>query len=181
MSEPSHGERVYVEFVEGKFGKQLPMVDSFVYYPKDRDRVRFACKTKGCNATICLHVDDHGKFLRSEIRNTIIRITHMRLPNHPHSKNLSKHEGQTQQVHPDESGGIIGSQRNKDGKERSIDQRLPRRAGNNGPQQRIAADIVLTPPLVGNGTFISGDKSDIVLACEFGIELLSWAERICIG
>ena len=84
-------------------------------------------------------------------------------------------------MHPDESGGIIGTQRNKDGKERSIDQRLPRRAGNNGPQQRIAADIVLTPPLVGNGTFISGDKSDIVLARELGIKLLSWAERIYIG
>ena len=61
MSTPSHGERVFIESVEGKFGKQLPAVDSFMFYPKDRDRVRFVCKTVRCNATICLQVDDQGK------------------------------------------------------------------------------------------------------------------------
>ena len=113
MSEPSHGERVYVEFVEGKFGKQLPMVDSFVYYPKDRDRVRFACKTKGCNATISLHVAGQGKFLRSEIRNTIIRITHMRLPNHPHSKNLSKHKDRLNKCIPTKAAVSSGRRETK--------------------------------------------------------------------
>ena len=61
MSSPSQGERVDVEFIEGKFGKQLPVLDSFIFYPKDRGRVRFACKTECCNATISLHVDDQGK------------------------------------------------------------------------------------------------------------------------
>ena len=66
MSEPSQGERVDVEFIEGKFGKQLPVLDSFIFYPKDRGRVRFACKTKGCNATISQDVDDQGKVFTLE-------------------------------------------------------------------------------------------------------------------
>ena len=45
---------VKVSFLVGKFGKKIPVVDSFVFYPKDRDRVRFACKTRGCNVTITM-------------------------------------------------------------------------------------------------------------------------------
>ena len=46
-----------VSFIDGKFGKRLPIVDSFIFYPKDGDRVRFRCKTRGCNATITIAED----------------------------------------------------------------------------------------------------------------------------
>ena len=77
MSAPSQGERVYVEFIEGKFGKLLPVVDSFIFYPKDRDRVRFVCKTVRCNATISLQVDGQGKAF------TLEKPEHNH-PNHSH-------------------------------------------------------------------------------------------------
>ena len=52
---------VAVSFVEGKFGKRLPVVDSFIFYPKDGDRVRFRCKTRGCNASITITEDPNGQ------------------------------------------------------------------------------------------------------------------------
>ena len=61
MASPSPDERVYVDFVEGKFGKLVPVVDSFVFYPKDKQRVRFVCKTRGCNETITLQEDGDGR------------------------------------------------------------------------------------------------------------------------
>ena len=45
---------VKVSFLVGKFGEKIPVVDSFVFYPKDRDKVRFACKTRGCNGTMTM-------------------------------------------------------------------------------------------------------------------------------
>ena len=50
-----------MDFVEGKFGKPVPVVDSFVFYPKDKQRVRFVCKTRGCNETITLQEDGDGR------------------------------------------------------------------------------------------------------------------------
>ena len=50
-----------VSFVDGKFGKRLPVVDSFIFYQKDSDRVRFRCKTRGCTATITITEDTNGR------------------------------------------------------------------------------------------------------------------------
>ena len=61
MTSPSPVERVYVDFVEWKFWRPVPVIDSFVFYPKDRQRVRFVCKTRWCNETITLREDGGGR------------------------------------------------------------------------------------------------------------------------
>ena len=68
----------------------------------------------------------------------------------------------------------------KTARQRSTDLRLARRTRMNGPQPRTTADIVLTQALIRNSIHISEDNNVIVLACEWGIQLLSCAERICI-
>ena len=50
-----------VSFIDWKFGKRLPIADSFIFHPKDGDRVRFRCKTRGCNATITNTEDTNGQ------------------------------------------------------------------------------------------------------------------------
>ena len=57
---------VQVSFVEGKFGKRLPVIDSCIFYPKDRDRIRFSCRTRGCKATLT--------FVRGEDGETVARV-----------------------------------------------------------------------------------------------------------
>ena len=52
MDETNETNSVTVSFLEGKFGKQILVVDSFIFYPKDKDKVRLAWKTRGCNVTI---------------------------------------------------------------------------------------------------------------------------------
>ena len=54
MDETRETTIVKVSFLVGKFGEKIPVVDSFVFYPKDRDWVRFACKTRGCNVSITM-------------------------------------------------------------------------------------------------------------------------------
>ena len=39
MDETREMNIVKVSFLVGKIGKKIPVVDSFVFYPKDRDRV----------------------------------------------------------------------------------------------------------------------------------------------
>ena len=181
MSAPSQSERVYVEFIAGKFGKQIPIVDSFMFYPKDRERVRFVCKTVGCNASITLHVDGQGKVFTPDKPKhnhpnhayAIANLVHMQRIRADIKDRLNKYV-------PTRAVVSTIHRETKTSRRRSTDLRLARRTRMNGPQPRIAADIVLTPTLVGNSIHISEDKNIIVLAREWSIQLLSRAERICI-
>ena len=152
-----------------------------MFDPKDRERVRFVCKTVGCNASITLHVDDQGKVFTPD------RPKH----NHPNHAYAIANLVHMQRIRADikdrlnkyvPTRAVVSSIRRetKTSRRRSTDLRLARRTRMNGPQPRIAADIVLTPTLVGNRIHISKDKNIIVLAREWGIRLLSRAERICI-
>ena len=51
-----------VTFVTSQRGKQLPLVDGYIFVCKDSERRRFRCKTKGCCATLILKRDDCGVF-----------------------------------------------------------------------------------------------------------------------
>ena len=51
-----------VTFVMSQRGKELPLVDGYIFVCKDSERRRFRCKTKGCCATLILKRDDCGVF-----------------------------------------------------------------------------------------------------------------------
>ena len=51
-----------VTFVMSQRGKELPLVDGYIFVCKDNARRRFRCKTKGCCATLILKHDDCGVF-----------------------------------------------------------------------------------------------------------------------
>ena len=170
-----------VSFVEGKFGKCLPVVDSFVFYPKDKERIRFTCKTRGCNATINLAEDENGN----------IRVSGMpkhKHPNHEHVIKTLKHIQRLREEVKDprnkyvQTKTLVSSVRNesKTCRRKSTDFRLARKIRMRGQHPRNAEDIVVTPTLAGNCIFISDDKGVIILAREWGIRLLCNAERICI-
>ena len=54
MAETQEIHTANVSFLVGKFEKEIPVVDSFIFYPKDKDMVRFTCKTRGCTATMTI-------------------------------------------------------------------------------------------------------------------------------
>ena len=61
-TERDDGDMIIVDTVKGKHGKMLPVIDSFLFYPKDKERVRFTCKTRGCNASISIAKTADGWF-----------------------------------------------------------------------------------------------------------------------
>ena len=181
MESPSPDERVYVDFVEGKFGKLVPVVDSFVFYPKDKQRVRFVCKTRGCNETITLQEDGDGRPFATR------RPRHGH-PNHQYAvENLIHMQRLRAEVKDRHNRSVptkvvVASVRRetKTSRRRSTDFRFARRTRKRGPQPRSADEIVLTPALTGNCIYINDDKSILVIAREWGIKLISCAERVCV-
>ena len=177
----STSEAVAVDFVEGKFGKMLPVVVSFVFYPKDKERVRFACKTGGCNASICVERDGGGNLV------VFGKPTH----NHPDLAQTIKnlvHIQRMREEFRDEHNTyvptrtIVSAIRNetKTCRRKSVDCRLARRIRRKGPCPRSAEEIRVTPALSENSIYISDDKGVIVMAREWGIRLASRAERVCV-
>ena len=61
-----------------KFGKQLPIIDSFMFYQKDKERVRFVRQSAATRQSVYT-LTTKGKCLHSESRNTTIQITPTRL------------------------------------------------------------------------------------------------------
>ena len=55
------------------------VVDSFLFYPKDAERVRFSCRSRGCNATIVVRDDASGK-----------RVCRKQKHNHPNHERVIK-------------------------------------------------------------------------------------------
>ena len=43
-----------VEFVKGKLGTDLPVIDGFIFYQKDSTHTRFYCRTRSCRASMKL-------------------------------------------------------------------------------------------------------------------------------
>ena len=62
MDDPTAQHNYDVTFVTSQRGKDLPVVDGYVFVSKDKERRRFCCKTKGCRATLVLKRDVHGVF-----------------------------------------------------------------------------------------------------------------------
>ena len=61
MDKTRESNTANVSFVVGKCGKSLQGVDSFIFDPKDMDRTRFSCKTRGCNASIAITENGSGE------------------------------------------------------------------------------------------------------------------------
>ena len=181
MAETQETHTANVSFLVGKFGKEIPVVDSFIFYPKDKDRVRFTCKTRGCNVTmtmiegmrgpICGRVG--GKHNHPNHERAIENIVHIhRL--REECKDVRNKYIQTKTV--------VSSVRNESRtcRRKSTDYRLARRVRMHGQHPVNSEDIVVTPTLAKNSIFIGDDMSIIVLAREWGIRLLRNAERVCV-
>ena len=159
---------VQVSFVEGKFGKRLPVVNSCIF-PKDGDRVRFSCRTRGCKATLT--------FVRGEDGQTVARVNgNHNHPNHALSiKNIEHMHRLREDVKDDRNKYVItktvkSTVRDETGmcRRKSADYRLARRIRMRGQHPGRAEDIVVTQTLANNCIFISDDRSVIVLAREWG-------------
>ena len=62
MNNPNTQRMYGVTFVMSQRGKELPVVDGYVFVCKDKERRRFRCKTSTCRATLVLKQDDRGVF-----------------------------------------------------------------------------------------------------------------------
>ena len=50
----------HVQFVKGKLGTDLPVIDGFIFYQKDATNTRFYCRTRTCRATMKLVAGPDG-------------------------------------------------------------------------------------------------------------------------
>ena len=151
------------------------------FYPKDGDRVRFRCKTPGCNATITITEDTSGQPV---VRG---RTEH----NHPNHAQTILNKVHVQRLRSEVNDvrnkyiptkTVVSSIRNqtKTCRRKSTDYRLVRRIRMKGQHPGKAEDIVMTPTLARNCILIGDDRGTIVLAREWGIRLLCNAERVCV-
>ena len=53
-----------ISFVATQRGKEIPVIDDYLFVCKDKERKRFRCRTRGCSCTITLSVDEKGPFYR---------------------------------------------------------------------------------------------------------------------
>ena len=49
-------------FMETQRGKEVPVVNDYIFICKDRDRKRFRCRTIGCPASITVFRDENGQY-----------------------------------------------------------------------------------------------------------------------
>ena len=60
--EDTNNTTTFVNFVRSKFGTDLPVIDDFLFYPKDSTRSRFHCRTRSCKASVIVKKDSDGVF-----------------------------------------------------------------------------------------------------------------------
>ena len=60
--EDTNNTTVVVNFVRRKFGTDLPVIDDFLFYPKDSAHSRFHCRTRSCKASVIVKKDSDGVF-----------------------------------------------------------------------------------------------------------------------
>ena len=51
-----------IRFVTTQRGRDVPIINGYVFTPKDKERRRFKCRTKCCNASIVVHEDHIGLY-----------------------------------------------------------------------------------------------------------------------
>lgn len=51
-----------IRFVTTQRGRDVPVINGYVFTPKDKERRRFKCRTKCCNASIVVHEDHIGLY-----------------------------------------------------------------------------------------------------------------------
>ena len=130
-----------VTFVTSQRGKELPVVDGYIFVCKDNERRRFRCKTNGCGATFILKRDDGGVFYEGTLHHE----------HHPHDvalvslehRNAMRRAAETK--HEDETTRSVVMEANRQCPARrrlSSDLRFIRRLRRGREALKKASDIV---------------------------------------
>ena len=136
----------HVEFVKGKLGTDLPVIDGFIFYQKDATHTRFYCRTRSCRASMKLVAGPDGA-LRAD------RTPTHDHPNHTeyiavlrHIQRLREAAVNTHNKHVP-SVKVCSAMRleTKTTRRRSVDDRLVRRCRKRGNATRTPNEIETFP------------------------------------
>ena len=170
-----------VNFIKSKFGTDLPVIDDFLFYPKDSSRSRFYCRTRSCKASVRITKSSDGVFHADKIpshdnpnhNDYIAALKHIQRLREEAKKGANRHVS---------SSKVTSAVRleTKTSRRRSVDCRLIRRYRKRGNAPRAPADIEMFPFLEQNTIYIHHDKSIIVFARDWSIRVASTVRRICV-
>ena len=111
MDKTRESNTANVSFVVGKCGKSLQGVDSFIFDPKDMDRTRFSCKTRGCNASITITENGSGESGSSGTETQPHKPRTGDTKYQPHPADSGRSQGRSKQVRNDKTA--VSSVRNE--------------------------------------------------------------------
>ena len=181
QQDDANNTTVPVNFVQSKFGTDLPVIDDFLFYPKDSTRSRFYCRTRSCKASVIITKGSDGVFHADRFP------THNH-PNHNEYTSALKH---IQRLREEAKKGVnrhVSSSKvtsavrleTKTARRRSVDCRLIRRYRKRGNAPRTPAEIETFPFLEQNAIYIHPDKSIIIFARDWSLRVASTVRRICV-
>ena len=171
----------HVEFVKGKMGTDLPVIDGFLFHQKDSTRTRFYCRTRTCRASMKLVAGPDGT-LRAD------RTPTHDHPNHTeyiaalrHIQRLREAAVNTHNKHVP-SVKVFSAVRleTKTTRRRSVDDRLVRRCRKRGNAPRTPNEIETFTFPDKNAIYINSDRSIIVFGRDWGVRVASTVRRICV-
>ena len=64
MTDPGNTEIHHrdILFVTTQRGRDVPVINGYIFFPKDKERKRFKCRTKNCRASITVREDADGQY-----------------------------------------------------------------------------------------------------------------------
>ena len=180
QDDDTNNTTVPVNFVRSKFGTDLPVIDDFLFYPKDSSRSRFYCRTRSCKASVIITKDSDGVFHADRFpthnqpnhNEYIAALKHIQRLREEAKKGVNRHLSSTK----------VTSTVRLETKtvRRSIDCRLIRRYRKRGNAPRTPAEIESFPFLERNAIYIHPDKSIIIFARDWSLRVASTVRRICV-
>ena len=171
----------HVEFVKGKMGTDLPVIDGFLFQQKDSTHTRFYCRTRTCRATMKLVAGPDGTSRADRTP------THDH-PNHTeyiaalrHIQRLREAAVNTHNKHVP-SVKVCSAVRleTRTTRRRSVDNRPVRRCHKRRNAQRTPNEIETFPFLEKNAIYVKNDRSIIVFGSDWGVRVASTVRRICV-
>ena len=171
----------HVEFVKGKLGTDLPVIDGFLFYQKDSTHTRFYCRTRSCRASMKLVAGPDGTLSAD-------RTTTHDHPNHADYIATLRHIQRLREAATNTSNKHVPSVKvcsavrleTRTTRRRSVDNRLVRRCRKRGNAPRTPNEIETFPFLEKNAIYINNNRSIIVFGRDWGVRVASTVRRICV-
>ena len=169
-----------VEFVKGKFGTDLPVINSFLFYQKDAFHSRFYCRTRSCRASMKLVAGPDGA-LRADRTPTHDHPNHAEyIATLRHIQRLREAAMNTHNKHAP-SVKVCGAVRLETKTTRRRSRHQDCQALSEAWKRPADSERDRDVPLPRENTiYVNDDRSIIVFGRDWGVRVASSVRRICV-